>query len=56
MAYNAKLIQSRPNTTVEFYHPSDEIIVQNIMVRGVSTIRYLKQYQHFPIGGGTFPK
>ena len=28
MAYNAKLIESRPITTVEFYHPSDEIIAK----------------------------
>ena len=28
MAYNAKLIQSRPNTTVDFYHPSDEVIAK----------------------------
>ena len=28
MAYNAKLIQSRPNNMVEFYHPSDEVIAK----------------------------
>ena len=28
MAYNAKLIQTRPNNMVEFYHPSDEIIAK----------------------------
>ena len=28
MAYNAKLIQTRPNNMVEFYHPSDEVIAK----------------------------